>query len=76
MPSQFSPTSVSSAFNQRQAFNDRGVLFLVMQHHGGDWCVLRLEGPKLPKSKMVAKHIDNEAAAVATAERLRGEALT
>jgi hypothetical protein len=67
--------TLSGAFNKRQTFDDRGVLFVVMQCTAGGWAVVRMVEAELPNAVVAAAPVDDEGAAVATAERLRKEAL-
>lgn len=63
--------SVAAAFNQKQVFNRNDVMFLVMERPAVGWCVLRVDGRSSPKATMVAERVDDEAGAVAIAERAR-----
>lgn len=67
--------TLAGSFNERQIFNERGIAFQVVTLTGGGWCVVRMEESKLPNVIVASEPTDDEAEAVATAERLRKEAL-
>lgn len=63
-------------WNQRQTFDERGVLFMIGEATGGGFMVLRMVEAELPNAIIAAVDLATEVEAVAAAERLRKATLT
>ena len=62
-------------WNHRQAFNERGVLFMIGAATSGGYIVLRVDKAKLPEAIVAVTDLSTEVEAVSAAERLRKGAL-